>query len=144
MESEKIERKYFSVREVAALLAVPASTLRFWEKEFKEIKPRTRKNGRRFYTAADVELLKKIHYLLKTEKLTLKGARLRLQLNSSNEKEIAWPTAGSEQQSELNTLVHRQEYEDKKSLRQQLLKIRTRLLLLLKKIDTIMPDNTPA
>jgi DNA-binding transcriptional MerR regulator len=140
MESEKIERKYFSVREVAALLDVATSTLRFWEKEFKEIKPRTRKNGRRFYTTADVELLKKIHYLLKTEKLTLKGARLRLQLNTPPENDTY-----SLQQPELDTLVHLQAHENKNNLRQQLLKIRTRLLLLLKKIDdSITSDNITA
>ena len=49
--------------------------LRFWEKEFPQLKPKLRAKGRRYYTAENVQLLKKIQYLLKDKGLTI---RMRL------------------------------------------------------------------
>ena len=54
--------------------------LRFWEKEFKQIKPKLI-NNRRYYTMEQVELIKKIKFLLKEEGMTIKGAK-----NILNEK----------------------------------------------------------
>ena len=48
--------------------------LRFWEKEFKQIRPKLI-NNRRYYTAEQVELIKKIKFLLKDEGMTIKGAK---------------------------------------------------------------------
>ena len=42
-------KKYYSIAEVAELCNVKAHTLRFWEKEFKDLKPITRKGNRRYY-----------------------------------------------------------------------------------------------
>ncbi len=72
---ENIERLYYSIGEVALELDVSLPTLRFWETEFKQIKPYKNKRGVRFYTKADIELLKQIHYLTKTCGYTLEGAK---------------------------------------------------------------------
>jgi len=48
--------------------------LRFWEKEFKQIRPKLI-NNRRYYTVKQVELIKKIKFLLKDEGMTIKGAK---------------------------------------------------------------------
>ena len=48
--------------------------LRFWEKEFKQIKPKLI-NNRRYYTVEQVELIRKIKFLLKDEGMTIKGAK---------------------------------------------------------------------
>ena len=48
--------------------------LRFWEKEFKQIRPKLI-NNRRYYTVEQVELIKKIKFLLKDEGMTIKGAK---------------------------------------------------------------------
>ena len=48
--------------------------LRFWEKEFKQIRP-ILINNRRYYTVKQVELIKKIKFLLKDEGMTIKGAK---------------------------------------------------------------------
>ncbi len=48
--------------------------LRFWEKEFKQIRPKYI-NNRRYYTVEQVELIKKIKFLLKDEGMTIKGAK---------------------------------------------------------------------
>ena len=48
--------------------------LRFWEKKFKQIRPKII-NNRRYYSSEQVEIMKKIKFLLKTKKMTIFGAR---------------------------------------------------------------------
>ena len=55
------EKKYYSITEVADLCKVKAHTLRFWEKEFKELKPITRKGNRRYYQKDDINLINYNH-----------------------------------------------------------------------------------
>lgn len=73
-----MERLFHSIKEVAEQLNVNTSLLRFWEKEFPQLKPRKNNKGSRFYTAEDIQLIKEIHYLVKEQHLTLEGARQRL------------------------------------------------------------------
>jgi DNA-binding transcriptional MerR regulator len=61
--------------------------LRFWEKEFPQLKPKLRAKGRRYYTAENVMLLKKIQYLLKDKGLTIKGAKKIIE-NNINDIEV--------------------------------------------------------
>ena len=49
--------------------------LRYWEKEFKQIKPKILNGNRRYYDIKNIELLKKVHYLLKEQGMTIKGAQ---------------------------------------------------------------------
>ena len=72
------EKKYYSISEVAELCKVKAHTLRFWEKEFKDLKPITRKGSRRYYQNDDIELIKQIHSLLYQEGMTIAGAKRNL------------------------------------------------------------------
>ena len=72
------EKKYFSITEVAELCKVKTHTLRFWEKEFKDLKPITRKGKRRYYQKDDIELIQRIHSLLYQEGMTIKGAKRNL------------------------------------------------------------------
>lgn len=75
---EQIEKQYYSIGEVAELLGVNTSLVRFWETEFPELKPKKNRKGNRVYRKEDVELLKQIHYLVKTKRYTLEGARNKL------------------------------------------------------------------
>jgi len=61
--------------------------LRFWEKEFPQLKPKLRAKGRRYYTPENVKLLKKIQYLLKDKGLTIKGAKKIIE-NNFNDIEV--------------------------------------------------------
>ncbi len=61
--SNDYTKKYFKIGEVSEMLGIPASTLRFWEKSFPQIKPLKTKKGDRLYTPKDIEVLKNIHYL---------------------------------------------------------------------------------
>ena len=70
-----MEKLYYSIGEVAAMLDVAPSVLRFWESEFDCLKPVKNKRGTRSYTARDIELLRRIHYLTRECGYTLEGAR---------------------------------------------------------------------
>ena len=53
---------------------LPTHTIRFWEKSFKQIKPRIF-SGRRYYDQKNIDLLKKIKFLLKDQGMTIKGVK---------------------------------------------------------------------
>lgn len=78
-----MEKAYYSINEVAEQFGVNASTLRYWEKEFTQLKPK-RTNGRRYYSTADLELIKQISFLLNNQKLTISGAKARLAINKDS------------------------------------------------------------
>ena len=71
-------KRYYSIGEAAALFELNTSALRFWEKEFPELKPKKSESGARKYSAKDMELLRKIHFLVKEKGFTLEGARQKL------------------------------------------------------------------
>ena len=79
---------YYSIGEVAEMLDVNTSVLRFWESEFKELKPAKNKKGTRSYTQQDIELLKRIHYLTKECGLTLEGARQQLKNDKAPDRNM--------------------------------------------------------
>jgi DNA-binding transcriptional MerR regulator len=80
-EQEEIKKKYYSIGEVADMLKVKPSLIRFWEAEFPQLAPKKNRKGNRTFTEADIELLKTIYYLVKERKYTLKGAEEKLKQN---------------------------------------------------------------
>ena len=77
-KEQKVEKLYYSIGEVAEMLEVPVSTVRFWENEFTVLKPMKNKKGNRLFTPADIKNLKIIHHLLKEEGMTLSGVKKKL------------------------------------------------------------------
>lgn len=73
--NQPIQKRYHSITEVAKALSVNASQLRYWEKEFRQLNPRTNARGKRFYTEKDIELIRQIHELVKVQGYTINGAR---------------------------------------------------------------------
>lgn len=71
----EIEKLYYSIGEVADMFEVNASLIRFWEKEFPQLHPRKNSRGNRVYSKKDIELFKKIHFLVKEKGFTLEGAK---------------------------------------------------------------------
>ena len=61
---------YYSLRETETETGVPASTLRYWEKEFDDLAPRKDGHGNRYYTREDQELIKRIKYIRDELKIT--------------------------------------------------------------------------
>lgn len=79
---ETLDKKYYKIAEVAELVGVAPSTLRFWETQFKDVlKPRRNTGGTRFYRPDDIEAVRMIHYLLKERGLKLDAARAELSRN---------------------------------------------------------------
>ena len=77
------KKKYFSISEVAELCDLKTHTLRFWEKEFKDLSPVTRKGNRRYYQKEDIVLVMKIKSLLHSDGLTVSGAKKSLKSNTA-------------------------------------------------------------
>jgi DNA-binding transcriptional MerR regulator len=73
-----MEKLYYSISEVADMFSVNLSNLRYWEKEFKQLKPKRNAKSTRFYTHEDIDVIKQIIYLVNDQKLTLEGAKRRL------------------------------------------------------------------
>jgi DNA-binding transcriptional MerR regulator len=72
---EKSPDAFRTISEVAVDLDVPQHVLRFWESRFREIKPRKRGGGRRYYRPDDVSLLRGIRHLLYGEGYTIRGVQ---------------------------------------------------------------------
>jgi DNA-binding transcriptional MerR regulator len=77
-KEKKVEKLYYSIGEVAEMLDVPISTVRFWENEFEILRPMKNKKGNRLFTPQDIKNLRIIHRLVKEEGMTLSGAKKKL------------------------------------------------------------------
>jgi DNA-binding transcriptional MerR regulator len=73
-----MEKLFYSISELAEMFGVNQSNLRFWEKEFKELKPKRNSKGTRFYSPDDIQVIKQIIYLVNEQRLTLEGAKRKL------------------------------------------------------------------
>ena len=88
---KKFDGAYKSIGEVAKILnlvnekngSLNTHTLRFWEKEFKNINPKILAGRRRYYNKSSIELLKKIKFLLKDQGMTIKGVKKALNSSTS-------------------------------------------------------------
>ena len=84
----KLDNAYKTIGEVVKILglkskkgqSLPTHTLRFWEKEFKQIKPKLFGGNRRYYDKSAILILKKIKYLLKDKGMTINGVKKQLKL----------------------------------------------------------------
>ncbi len=115
LKTPKNLKLYRTIAEVADELRLQQSTLRYWEKEFPQIKPKTNGRGVRHYRDEDVQTLKLIHHLVKERGMTLQGARKKLEDNK-------------EQTAQNHAIV------------QRLLRIKEELLEIRKELDRL-PDT---
>ena len=87
----KSNKAYKSISEVAKILNLVnekkgtpnTHTLRFWEKKFKQIKPKILNGNRRYYNNDTIEVLKKVKYLLKVQGMTINGVKKVLNSDKS-------------------------------------------------------------
>ncbi len=83
-----VEKRYYSISEVSKMTGLEAYVLRYWEKEFPLLKPRKNRGGSRQYTVRDIETINRIKHLRTKEKLTIAGARTKLMMKRSAEKNV--------------------------------------------------------
>ncbi len=96
MSRSKDNSKYKTIGEVARILNLVSQkngsfsthTIRFWEKEFKQIKPKILTGNRRYYDDNAINMLKKIKYLLKDKGMTLNGVKKVLNSKDSEVDEL--------------------------------------------------------
>ena len=77
-KEKEIEKLYYTIGEVAEMLDVNTSLLRYWEKEFDILKPRKNTKGDRLFIKEDIETIKLIYHLVREKGYTLEGAQSRL------------------------------------------------------------------
>lgn len=79
-----MEKLFYSISEVASILGESVSCVRYWTNSFPEkLQLHRNAKGNRQYTAADIEELKRIKFLVKERKMTLEGASKQLKTDSS-------------------------------------------------------------
>ena len=76
---EELPDRWFSISEVSELVDVPIYVLRHWEAHLPHLRPkRNPRSNRRLYSRTDIEIVRRIKQLLRHEKMTLDGVRLKL------------------------------------------------------------------
>ena len=75
---------YYSISEVAEMVGEEPYVLRFWEKEFHQLRPRKNRAGNRIYQAKDIERVMRIKRLLHEDGYTIEGARNLLKRNGAD------------------------------------------------------------
>jgi DNA-binding transcriptional MerR regulator len=112
MEPGIPDKHYLRIGEVSAATGLPASVLRYWESEFSFLEPKKSTSGQRLYTKKDIEQIAEIQKLLYAEKLTIEGARKRLEVRKRYHK--------PEHSKEALAAILQDVREELKSLRDQL------------------------
>jgi DNA-binding transcriptional MerR regulator len=118
MQSRELVKLYYRIGEVSDIVGVQPHVLRYWETEFRSIRPQKSSKGQRVYSRRDVEKLLRVKDLLKNQGFTIAGARKRL-----SEPEPESPPEPTEADSGA------------KSLRKVLLALRQDLLEMLDQIN---------
>ena len=89
--TDKSDNAYKSIGEVAEILELKSKnkgvfsthTIRFWETQFKQVKPKLLNSNRRYYDQKTIDILKKIKFLLKNKGMTIKGVKIELENTKS-------------------------------------------------------------
>jgi len=83
------EKRYYTMGEVARILGVNPSLIRFWEKEFDILELKKNRKGNRIFAPRDLENIKLIYHLVKERGFTLKGAQAKLRENREDTARVA-------------------------------------------------------
>ncbi|MCB0655926.1 MAG: MerR family transcriptional regulator [Saprospiraceae bacterium] len=75
IDTTKLEKLYYSIGEVADMLGVSKSLIRYWESEFPTLKPSKNSKGDRRFTKKNIEQLNLIFHLVKERGFTIEGAK---------------------------------------------------------------------
>ena len=110
---------YFRIGEVAGIVGVEPHVLRYWETEFRSVKPQKSAKGQRIYSRRDVETLLKVKELLYAHRFTIAGARRKLR-----EGGIEPPPPANEGTS-----------EDAARMRETLVALRAEIVALMDELD---------
>jgi DNA-binding transcriptional MerR regulator len=126
MQSRELVKLYYRIGEVSDIVGVQPHVLRYWETEFRSIRPQKSSKGQRVYSRRDVEKLLRVKDLLKNQGFTIAGARKRLSEAAPAPTESAPPEPPPMEASEPETGA--------KAMRKALLSLRHDLMRMLEEI----------
>lgn len=132
-KEKEANKLYYSIGEVAKMLDVNTSLIRFWEKEFDLLKPHKNKKGNRLFTIKDLDNIKKIFELVKGKGLTLQGAKKALRTKDSSFLD--------QHQTETETLVAPAAVEPEKNEKEILQKLNSTQAKLKQVLDILNTQN---
>lgn len=121
--SRELVKLYYRIGEVAHIVGVEPHVLRYWETEFRSIRPQKSHKGQRVYSRKDVEKLLRVKDLLKNQGFTIAGARKKLR---DPEARVAEPPAPR---------------ADPSKMRQALAAIREDIVAMLDEFDAVPPPR---
>jgi DNA-binding transcriptional MerR regulator len=98
------EKLYYRIGEVETITAVPAYVLRYWESEFRLLRPKKNPAGQRLYRRRDLDLVLRIKTLLYDERLTLEGAKKRLVAESRGPAQLDLGVRGAALEAALRRM----------------------------------------
>lgn len=96
-------KRYFTIGEVGKLCDVKPHVLRYWEREFTQLRPVKRRGNRRYYQHHEVLMIRRIRELLYEQGYSIQGARLKLQRRAVPERLQAPPDAEDPDHEATNT-----------------------------------------
>jgi DNA-binding transcriptional MerR regulator len=97
-------RLYYSISEVSDLVGVKPHVLRYWESQFKMLRPKKGRGGARMYRKRDIEVLFEIKQLLYDQRFTIAGARRRILDGRDDKEQIELPFSKLDREETLRAL----------------------------------------
>ena len=129
MKDLEMKKLYYSISEVSKMVDLEQYVLRYWEREFTQLRPQKNRAGNRIYTEKDIEIIKLIKRLTREDRYTISGARQVLeQLTFDNGMPVLPEDYGATGSSEL------EEIEGIDTLVDDLREVRATLVKLLDKL----------
>jgi len=136
MQSRELVKLYYRIGEVSEIVGVQPHVLRYWETEFRSIRPQKSSKGQRVYSRRDVEKLLRVKDLLRNQGFTIAGARKRLNEPAVAAEEALAVPALSEAVSVVESQPSVPE-RGAKDMRKALLGLRQELMGMLDEISVI-------
>ncbi len=115
---------YFRIGEVASLVGVEPHVLRYWEREFRSIRPTKSAKGQRVYSRRDVENLVRVRELLYGQGFTIAGAKKQLLRGPEAAAEPSPPSGSQARASEAPASAERATEDPPEGVREKLLALR--------------------
>jgi len=97
-------RLYYSISEVSDMIGVKPHVLRYWETQFKMLRPKKGRGGARMYRKRDVEILFEVKQLLYDHKFTIAGARRKLLDERGTKEQMELTFARTDREEMLRAL----------------------------------------
>ncbi|MCX4330981.1 MAG: MerR family transcriptional regulator [Muribaculaceae bacterium] len=81
---KELTKSYYRIREVSEILGEPASTLRYWESVFPQLRVKRNEKGTRYYTPENIAMLRQIRYLLCDRGLKIEAAAEQMRVSADS------------------------------------------------------------